>query len=497
VRVATAASFGATTSATLTVGGVSADFAVTTLVPSAGPFWELFFVSEPGSWVGGGRTQFFQFGPGHPEMLFSVYRNGANTIAVRVMAADISTIWDLALDGPGSAVLIPGRYDNASLYPGNGTGTGLSFTGDGAGCSSISGSFDILELSYGPSGDVQRLAVNFEQRCDLNPAAVFGQLRINSMVPLGSNPIRRRRGDFNADGFSDILWRNATTGQNYLYPMAGINILSPEGYFRTVADPNWKIVGTGDFDGDGRTDILWRNTSTGQNYIYFMDGISIVGEGYIRTISDPNWQVAGIGDFDGDGKDDILWRNRVTGENYLYPMVGTSIKPSEGNLRAVADPAWQVAGVGDFDGDGKADILWRNNTTGANYIYPMDGTAIKSSEGYVRTVADMAWQVKGVGDFDGDGKADILWRNTATGENYLYPMDGTTIKPTEAYIRTVVNLAWDIAAVADYDGDGRPDILWRNSSTGENYIYPMDGSTIKPNEGFVRTVPDQAWRVVR
>ena len=48
-------------------------------------------------------------------------------------------------------------------------------------------------------------------------------------------------------------------------------------------------------------------------------------------------------------------------------------------------------------------------------------------------MADQSWQIAGIGDFDGDGKDDILWRNASTGENYLYPMDGTSIKPTEGF----------------------------------------------------------------
>src|SRR5437879_1707087 len=138
-----------------------------------------------------------------------------------------------------------------------------------------------------------------------------------------------------------------------------------------------------------------------------MNGTTILGaEGYIRTVADQNWQVAGVGDFDGDGKADILWRNSATGENYIYFMVGTAIKPTEGFIRTVADQNWQVVGVGDFDGDGKADILWRNSTTGQNYLYLVNGLTIKGTEGYLRTVADPNWQVAGVGDFDGDGKAD-------------------------------------------------------------------------------------------
>src|SRR5207249_5516143 len=118
---------------------------------------------------------------------------------------------------------------------------------------------------------------------------------------------------------------------------------------------------------------------------------AIVSSGYLRTVADQSWEVAGIADFDGDGKDDILWRNSVTGENYLYPMDGLSVKRTEGYLRNVADTSWQIVGVGDFDGDGKADILWRNSVSGQNYLYPMDGRSIKPSEGYLRTVADLAW----------------------------------------------------------------------------------------------------------
>src|SRR5437879_8919703 len=126
----------------------------------------------------------------------------------------------------------------------------------------------------------------------------------------------------------------------------------------------------------------------------------------------------------------------------------------------------------------------------------MDCTQIKASEGYMRTVTDPTWQVAGIGDFDGDGKADIVWRNSASGQNYLYLMDGTAIKPTEGYLRPVGDLNWQIAAVGDYDGDGKSDLLWRNSSTGQNYLYPMDGTTIKPSEGFLRTVPVGNWTVV-
>src|SRR6266850_1381880 len=242
--------------------------------------------------------------------------------------------------------------------------------------------------------------------------------------------------DFNNDSRGDILWRNPTSGGTTIWQMAGAHLLGERDTdgvapLRTVTSP-WSIAGFGDFDGDGTSDILWRNSSTGENYIYFMDGgIILPSEGYIRTIADQTWVIAGVGDFDGDGRSDILWRNTVSGDNYIYFMNGLQIV-NEGYIRSVADQNWSVAAVGDFNGNGKADVLWRNGSTGDNYIYLMNGTAI-AGEGYTRTVP-VVWQVKALGDFNQDNKMDIVWRNSSTGENYVYPMDGVAILPSETYL---------------------------------------------------------------
>ena len=327
--------------------------------------------------------------------------------------------------------------------------------------------------------------------------------------------------DFNNDSRADILWRHASSGGNAVWQMAGAQFLgNPDGFsaiaaLRTVGNP-WTIAGLGDFDGNGTTDILWRNTSTGENYIYFMDGGSILpSEGYIRTVADQTWQVAGIGDFDGDGRSDILWRNASTGNNYIYFMNGLQIV-TEGFTRTVADPDWTVAAVGDFDGDGKADIFWRNTSSGQNYIHPMDGTSVKAGEGFIRTVP-ASWQVKGLGDFNQDNKMDIVWRNSTTGENYVYPMDGFTILPSETYLPTVADLNWNIVGVGDYNGPDRVNegyikgrgisgILWRNSATGAAYLWSMFnplqvsnsacGSMGCPQGFFLPQVTDVNWQIV-
>lgn len=101
---------------------------------------------------------------------------------------------------------------------------------------------------------------------------------------------------------------------------------------------------------------------------------------------------------------------------------------------------WTVAGVGDFNDDGKADILWQNTSTGQVYFWLMNGAAVASAA-TPGTVA-MAWSIRGVGDYNGDGKADLLWQNSSTGEVYIWMMNGSTLSATGS--PGSVNPPWQI-----------------------------------------------------
>jgi len=280
--------------------------------------------------------------------------------------------------------------------------------------------------------------------------------------------------DFSGSGKSDILWRNSSTGQNVLWLMNGATVASAPA-LPTVANLNWIIAGAGDFNGDGKADILWHNQSTGQSQIWFMNGGTLSSAANTYTVSDTHWAIVGVGDFDGDGKADILWRNKSTGQNAIWFMNSGSIK-STANITAVTDQNWTVAGVGDFSGDGKADILWHDTVTGQNQVWLMNGGTVASSTA-ILTVSDLNWHFAGVGDFDGDGKVDILWRNGSTGQNAIWFMNGATIVSSTS-IQSVTDLNWKIVSVGDYNGDGKADILWRNGSTGQNAIFFMNGGTV-------------------
>ncbi|MEQ1531523.1 MAG: zinc-dependent metalloprotease family protein, partial [Methylococcales bacterium] len=103
----------------------------------------------------------------------------------------------------------------------------------------------------------------------------------------------------------------------------------------------------------------------------------------------------------------------------------------------------------DYNSDGKADVLWRNSNTGANYLYFVNGATF--TEAAVNTLST-DWQIQGKGDYNAYGKADILWRNSTTGVNYIYQMNGSAY--TEAYLDTVP-VAWEVAGRGAVNADGR------------------------------------------
>jgi hypothetical protein len=295
--------------------------------------------------------------------------------------------------------------------------------------------------------------------------------------------------DFTGDGRADILWREwPTTGKTVVWTMDGAT-KTASAYTTASAGTTWTIVGLADFTGDGKTDILWREAGTYKTVIWTMDGATKTASAYTSASANSAWAVAGVADFDGDGKADILWRD-TTGKTVVWMMNGAT-KMASAYTSASASTGWVVAGVADFTGDGKADILWRETLTGKTVVWTMDG-ATKTASAYTSASASLAWEVSGVADFTGDGKADILWREASgTRKTVLWTMNGAT-KTASAYTSASASDAWKVAKLADFTGDGKADILWRETLTGKTVVWTMDGAT-KTASAYTSASASTAW----
>jgi hypothetical protein len=300
------------------------------------------------------------------------------------------------------------------------------------------------------------------------------------------------RNDQNYDGNADILWRNALTGQNWLYEMNG-SVIANSQPINTVSSP-WQIIGRGDFDGDGKGDILWRNTTDASVYMYLMDGSTIrSGRGVHCLPRESHWNLVAIADFTGDHKDDTLWRDPTTGDVWLKQMNGFQCA-STNQVTTINDNDWQIVSSSDLNADGKADLIFRHASTGLTWKYLMNGHVIASTGKLM--VAGNEWKLVSTGDFDGDGDADLLWRNINDGRNFVYLLDrGTVDWNARDLLSQFSDPSWQAAMTADFDGDGNDDILWRNTDNGSNYMYLMNGTeyTGKP----MGAVSNLNWSIVK
>ncbi len=95
-------------------------------------------------------------------------------------------------------------------------------------------------------------------------------------------------------------------------------------------------------------------------------------------------------DFNADGKPDIVWSNSITGERAIWLMNGTNFLAS--STLGVFPKEWTVAATGDFNNDGKVDLVWQNSLTGERAIWLMNGTNFLASSSL--GVFPLEWTVK-------------------------------------------------------------------------------------------------------
>jgi hypothetical protein len=313
-----------------------------------------------------------------------------------------------------------------------------------------------------------------------------------------------RSGDFNGDGNKDILWRDGNTGDVYGYLLNSFTVAT-ENFVRQGIPFDYKIINTGDFNSDGNDDILWRDNTNGEGYVYFMNGLSVVNEGAVTGMAGE--RIVGRGNFDGGADDELVTINSAQTISIcqILPQAGGGFQ-----LTALASPpsfnigTRNVAGVGDFNGDNQDDVLLRDVNGDVSMLI---NNGSSWTESLVRNVTK-DWVIEGVDNLNfsstlgnpTDNNADIIWRNSLSGAVYGYEMNGATVAAERGIGLVSPYTGWNIAGTGDINGDGNGDIIWRNGSTDPafpaiNFIsaWQMDGFDV-PTPGDIRQVGSN-WSV--
>jgi hypothetical protein len=129
----------------------------------------------------------------------------------------------------------------------------------------------------------------------------------------------------------------------------------------------------------------------------------------------------------------------------------------------------------DFNADGQPDLVYENLTTGGRYVWFMNGASFSSGSFISPNPIDSTLSIAGVNDFTGDGKPDLLMQSATNNTATLVRLDGVTSTGTQV-IQSVLNTPWKVVATGDFNADGKPDIVWENFSAGQIYIWFMASS---------------------
>jgi hypothetical protein len=287
-------------------------------------------------------------------------------------------------------------------------------------------------------------------------------------------------GDFNGDDKTDLFWQNAVTGENSVWLVDGIN--APQTLLIPSLDRSFQAQ-IGDFNGDRKADLYWHNSQTGANQIWLMDGATRLQEVILPTI--PGWEPK-LAEFNLDNKSDIFWRKTETGENGVWLMDGGSVI----NYSFVrSQPISWSSQLLDYTGDGRSDAVWQDSATGNIVIWEWSTDPLQPTNIDYQFPSQGRDGIYRFGDFGGDGRADTLVRDPSTGTTRLFINEGSTLKQ---YDFATLPSSWQ-PYLSDFNGDNKADIVWHDSNTGASLTWRLQDQRIAELNVLPERSVSQQW----
>ncbi|UHQ22679.1 VCBS repeat-containing protein [Lysobacter sp. 5GHs7-4] len=269
--------------------------------------------------------------------------------------------------------------------------------------------------------------------------------------------------DANADGRSDLTWYRIRGDRRDIahWRMNGAAVLQTTGPTEVKLGTNGIL--NGDFDGDRRVDQTWFNSAAGNRQLTLARQNASGGFelAYVASIGD-GWFPSAAEDLNADGKSDLVWLDRARGLIAYWLMSGTTVLGTR--LYTVDTNNYDFLGTGDFDGDGRGDLLWLGHrTNGPLYIWR--GRADGNFDQLLVGDLSIAFEIQGTPDLNGDGRSDLVFTSYTNRTFSYWMMNGASVQ--SGGVIPIDRDRYEIAATGDYDGDGKGDIMWTTKSRFE------------------------------
>jgi hypothetical protein len=280
-----------------------------------------------------------------------------------------------------------------------------------------------------------------------------------------ANWVDVQTGDFIGNGQTDIVARNLQTGEWRMAPLnGGPNAFNLYLWGQWNPKVTWVDVKIGDFNGDGRDDIAGRVLQTGQWWVAESTGSGFTNS--LWTTWNPNvtWVDVNVANFDGKVKQDIVGRVLQTGQWWVGLSTGSSFSNS---LWATWNPnaTWVDVKVGDFNGEGMSDIAGRVLQSGQWWVGSSNGTSFSTSL-WATWNPNVTWVDVQVGNFNSLGMSSIVGRILQSGQWWVGASNGASFA-NSLWATWNPNATWVDVQVGDFNGDGLSDITGRVLQNGQ------------------------------